>query len=160
MSTLDSEVLESSAPSVRGSPNAIIIGTLIAFRDEGLTPLVLFPGQPGMAAVAAAAVLDLHGAHIGKQVVLMFENGDPARPVIMGLLRRAEPRPLPEQPGHVEVDSDGERLLVSAKEQLVLKCGGASITLTKAGKVIVQGTYISHHASGVIRIKGGSIQLN
>jgi hypothetical protein len=42
----------------------------------------------------------------------------------------------------------------------VLRCGKASITLTKAGKVLVQGTYVSHRSSGVIRIKGGAVQLN
>jgi hypothetical protein len=60
----------------------------------------------------------------------------------------------------VEVDTDGERLLVTAKEQLVLRCGKATITLTKAGKVLIQGTYVSSRSSGVNRIKGGSVQLN
>ena len=58
------------------------------------------------------------------------------------------------------VEADGERLIVSAKEQLVLRCGRSSITLTKAGKVLIQGTYVSNRSSGVVRIKGGSVQLN
>jgi hypothetical protein len=49
---------------------------------------------------------------------------------------------------------------VDAKEELTLRCGKASITLTRAGKVIVQGTYVLHKSSGVMRIKGGSVQLN
>jgi len=49
---------------------------------------------------------------------------------------------------------------VSAKEQLVLRCGKASITLTKAGKIVIDGAYISCRSSGVYRIKGGSVQLN
>jgi hypothetical protein len=140
--------------------NGVVTGTLIGFKDDGRTPLVLFPNQPATAAVAAGAILDLQGAHIGRQVVLVFENGNPTRPIIMGLLRGAESWPLAEQPGQVEVDADGERLIVSAKEQLVLRCGMASITLTKAGKVLIQGAYVSNRSSGVIRIKGGSIQLN
>ena len=67
---------------------------------------------------------------------------------------------LPEQPGQVEVDADGERLVVSAKEQIVLLCGQASITLTKAGKVLIQGTYVSTRSSGVNRVKGASVQIN
>jgi hypothetical protein len=78
----------------------------------------------------------------------------------MGLLRKPHDWTLREQPGQVEVDADGERLIVSAKEQLVLRCGKASITLTKAGKVLIQGTYVSNRSAGVIRIKGGSVQLN
>ena len=68
--------------------------------------------------------------------------------------------PLAEAPAQVEVDADGERMIVSAKEQLVLRCGKASITLTKAGKVLIQGSYVSSRSTGVNRVKGGSVQLN
>ena len=51
-------------------------------------------------------------------------------------------------------------MIVSAKEQLVLRCGKASITLTKAGKVLIEGSYVSSRSTGVNRVKGGSIQLN
>ena len=137
-----------------------VMGILIGFRDEGCTPLVLFPGQASSAAVAAASAIDVHGTHIGRQVVLIFENGDPRRPIIVGLLKSTHACPLPEQPGRVQVEADGERLIVSAKEQLVLRCGKASITLTKAGKVLIQGAYVSNRSSGVMRIKGGSVQIN
>jgi hypothetical protein len=137
-----------------------VTGTLIGFIDEGRTPLVLLPGQSGSAAVPVASVVDIHGTHIGRQVVLVFDNGDPRRPIIMGLLRTPHAWPLPDQPGQVEVDADGERLIVTAKEQLVLRCGKASITLTKAGKVLIQGAYVSNRSSGVMRIKAGSVQIN
>ncbi len=167
MSTVETDLIETSAhPEERRTqqelprPNGVVTGTLIGFRDDGRIPLVLFPGQPGSGALAANTVLDLHGAHIGRQVILMFENGDARHPIIMGLLRKPHDWTLLEQPGQVEVDADGERLVVSAKEQLVLRCGKASITLTKAGKVLIQGTYVSNRSSGVMRIKGGSVQLN
>ena len=51
-------------------------------------------------------------------------------------------------------------MIVSAKEQLVLRCGKASITLTKAGKVMIQGSYVLSRSTGVNRVKGGSVQLN
>ncbi|MBK5914543.1 hypothetical protein CCR84_09480 [Rhodocyclus purpureus] len=138
----------------------VLIGELLALADEGRTPLVIYPGQPGTAALAARSVVDLHGAHIGKSMLLMFEGGDPSRPIVIGVLREGEGWPLPERPGQVEVDVDGERMLVSAKEQLVLRCGKASVTLTKAGKVLIQGSYVSSRSTGVNRIKGGSVQLN
>ncbi|HEV7443306.1 MAG TPA: DUF6484 domain-containing protein [Steroidobacteraceae bacterium] len=144
------------APAMTGS----VVGTLIGFRDDGRVPLVLFPGQPGSAALAAATTIDVHGVHIGRQVVLVFEGADPRRPIIVGILRSARAWTLPEQPAEVEVDADGERLIVTAKEQLVLRCGAASITLTKDGKVLIQGAYVSNRSSGVMRIKGGSVQIN
>jgi hypothetical protein len=137
----------------------VVIGELIAITDAGCTPLILYAGQPGSAALRARTVLDLHGAHIGKSIVLSFENGDATKPIVMGVLRQAGDRPL-EAPGQVQIDADGERMIVSAKEQMVIQCGKASITLTKAGKVLIQGSYVSSRSTGVNRIKGGSVQLN
>jgi len=139
----------------------VLCGVLVGMRDEGRTPLIVFPGQLGSAAVPARATLDLHGAHVGREVVLVFEKGDPTRPIIIGCLRpRQDANTVGAMPGQVEVDVDGERLLVTAREQLVLRCGKATITLTKAGKVLLEGTYISSRSSGVNRIKGGSVRLN
>jgi hypothetical protein len=147
-------------PRAATSLPGAVIGILIGFKDGGCTPLVLFTGQSSSAAVAAASAIDVHGSHIGRQVVLIFENGDWRRPIIVGLLKSTRAWPLPEQPGQVEVEADGERLVVTAKEQLVLRCGKASITLTKAGKVLIEGAYVSNRSSGVMRIKGGSVQIN
>jgi hypothetical protein len=138
----------------------VVVGELIGITDDGRTPLVVYPGQVGSAAIAARSIVDLHGAHIGGQVVLVFDGADPAKPIVMGILRDGQGTALEQRPGHVEVDSDGERLIVSAKAQLILRCGRASITLTKAGKVLIEGASVSSRSTGVNRIKGGSIQLN
>src|SRR5262245_58845752 len=139
------------------SAASIVVGELVAMTGEGRTAaLVRYPGQPGSAALAVRSVVDLYGSHLGSKVVLMFEGGDAGEPIVSGVLPDGAGWPLAERPGQVEVDTDGERLIVSAKEQLVLRCGKASITLTKAGKVLIQGTYVSSRSSGVNRIKGGS----
>jgi len=137
-----------------------LIGRVVAIAESGRDPLVTFPGQHGTAAVRARTAIDIHAAHIGSEVVLMFEEADVARPIVMGVLRQHDSWPLPAQPGQVEVHADGERMLVQAKEQLVLRCGKASITLTKAGKVLIEGSYLLSRSSGVNRVKGGSVQLN
>lgn len=143
--------------AVGGRIDGVVIGELIALKDQGATPLVLYSGG---AALAARSTVDLHGGHIGRSVVLMFEGGDPRRPIVMGVLRGGESWPLSEAPGNVEVDADGERMVVCAKERLVLRCGKASITLTRAGKVLIEGAYVLSRSSGVNRVKGGSVQLN
>lgn len=139
---------------------SIVIGELIGIADEGCAPLVCYPGQPGVAALRARSVLDLHGKHIGKQVVLMFESNDLARPIIMGILQNGESKLLDHHSGQIEVGIDGERMIVNAKEQLVLRCGKSSITLTKAGKILIDGAYILSRSSGAHRIKGGSVEIN
>jgi hypothetical protein len=140
--------------------SGVIVGRLVAFDQAAAIPFVIYPGQPGTAALSARATLDLHAGHIGGEVVLAFEQGDPGRPIVIGCLHQADSRTLPESEAHVEIDADGSRLVVSAQEQLVLRCGRASITLTKTGKVIIEGTYVSHRAAGVLRLKGGCVQIN
>lgn len=139
---------------------SVVVGELIALTDEGRTPLIRYAGQPGSAALRARSVVDLHGAHIGQAVVLQFQDGDPLRPLVMGVLRPAGGWPLGDAPAEVEVDADGERMIIAARQQLVLRCGKASITLTRSGKVLIQGAYVSSRSSGVNRVKGGSVQLN
>jgi len=157
---LESLIAGRAAAIASATFGSIVVGELIGIADGELTPLVLYPGQPGSAAVAARSVVDLHGAHIGKPVVLVFEGGDGTKPIVLGVVRKTEEWSPVEHPGQVEIDADGQRLIVSAKEELVLRCGKASITLTKAGKVLVQGTYVSSRSSGVQRIKGGSVHIN
>jgi hypothetical protein len=137
-----------------------LTGRLIGFADGGVTPLVVYPGQPGTAALPARAIVDLHGAHVGGDVVLIFDGGDARRPIVVGWLRPPAGWPMQSPPGQVQVDADGERMIVSASQQLVLRCGSASITLTKAGKVIIRGAYIVSHSTGVNRVKGGTVHLN
>jgi len=143
-----------------GAWNGMVIGELVGVADEGRTPLVMFEGQPGTAAVPARSVVDLHGAHVGRAVSLMFERADPARPLVMGVVRGDGGWPADGKPAQVEIDADGERLLVSAREQMVLRCGKASITLTRSGKVLIQGSYVLSRSTGTNRIKGGAVQIN
>jgi hypothetical protein len=96
----------------------------------------------------AAAALDPRA--VGREAALLFAGGDPGSPIVIGLVRE----PVPDAPA---VD---ERLVFEAGREIVLRCGRASITLTRAGKVLIRGAYVSSRASGVQRIKGASIQIN
>ena len=71
-------LLDRPATGNVGAVGAVVIGELLGIGDDGRTPLVSFPGQPGTAAVAARSVVDLHAVHVGRQVVLMFEIGPSA----------------------------------------------------------------------------------
>jgi len=139
--------------------DGVLVGTLIGFRDP-YEPLVVYPGQPGTAAVTARASVDLYADHIGHEVTLVFEDGDPAKPIVTGRIRVPSAWSTAERPPQVDVDADGGRLTVSAKHQLVLRCGKASIALTSEGKVLINGTYVLTRSSGANRIKGGCVQIN
>src|SRR5262245_56680071 len=66
--------------------DGVIVGTLIGFRDSH-EPLVTYPGQPGSAALTAKTTIDLDVVHIGHELTLVFENGDPQRPIVTGRIR-------------------------------------------------------------------------
>jgi hypothetical protein len=131
------------------------LAELVGLREDGARAFVVEATQPDLPAREARSVVDLHAAHIGAQVALLFEAGDPRRPVIMGVLRDGRTRSRP-----IHLDADGERIVVTAEHQLVLRCGKACITLTRAGKVLIEGSYVLSRSSGVNRVQGGSVQLN
>ena len=142
------------------APPSVVVGELIAMKNHGRTPLVLYPGQKGTAALPARSIVDLQGSQVGKHVLLLFESNAHSDPIVIGVLREASDYPAGETPPQVEFQADGERMIVSAKKRLVLRCGRASVTLTEEGKILIQGTYLSSCSSGVHRIKGGSVQIN
>ncbi len=169
------------------------VGWLVGMNEVGL-PLVDFHGNPAGPCVARRTVslepepLQRAVAH-HQGVVLLFENGDPRLPLIIGVLQTESTTPLldavlegasaepssrleraPEQEGALEANGDpaqpveahvdGKRVVIEGADEVVLKCGQASITLRRNGKLIIKGTYVETHSAGVNRIKGGSVQIN
>ena len=101
-----------------------------------------------------------------RNVLLVFENNDPGLPIIIDTLYSLVDEITESSTIDMETESpkdvliDGKRVTFDAKEEIVLRCGKASITLTKAGKILIRGAYLLNRSSGVNRIKGGSVQIN
>ncbi|HET9386384.1 MAG TPA: DUF6484 domain-containing protein [Gemmatimonadales bacterium] len=154
-------LLSSAIRSATSIPaHGAVIGTLIAVAEDGCASFVAYTGQPTSDALSAKCTCALDRTHVGRQVVLVFERGDATKPIVVGLIAEIEGSARVEGLGRVEIEVDHERAVVTAKEQLVLRCGKASITLTKSGKVLIEGAYVSTRSLGVNRIKGGSVQIN
>jgi len=144
------------AGALSGAATARLEG--FAVDDQPLIAGV--PELPGEI-VPARTTVPLQQRQIGSSVVVLFEHGDARRPIIVGVLQ--DQPTSPEQARTVRiasVDVDDDRLVLSAEREIVLRCGQASITLTRAGKILIHGAYISSRSSGVSRIKGGSVQIN
>jgi len=135
--------------------DGVVIGVLVGFGAER-EALVAFPGNPNPAGIAAKATVSLGADDIGCQLALVFENGAADRPLVIG--RIVDPQAPRTEPPVAEVD--GERVVFEAEREIVLRCGKASITLTRAGKILIRGTYVLSRSSGANRIKGGSVQIN
>ncbi len=97
---------------------------------------------------------------------MAFENNDLKRPIILDVLHSfldeitAPPAALWEGDKPEDILVDGRKVTFNAQEEIVLRCGKASITLTRAGKILIRGAYLLSRSSGVNRIKGGSVQIN
>ena len=137
--------------------DGVIIGVLAGFDDNG-HPLVAFPGNAIQTGCPARSSATLSREDVGREVALLFEQGDPARPLIIGRIQHPEELKQPAET--VSADIDGERMVFNAKKEIVLRCGKASITLTRAGKILIRGAYVLSRSSGANRIKGGSVQIN
>lgn len=132
---------------------------LVDFPKSGLAPV--------SARLTSTAEEKLRRASpLGRDVLLVFENNDPKRPVIIdtlySLLDEITDHSAHDQQAKCpdEVTVDRKRILFDAEEEIVLRCGEASITLTRAGKIIIKGNYLLSRSSGANRIKGGSVRIN
>lgn len=125
--------------------DGVMIGRLVALDDGG--PLVALGGAP----LPARSLLPVDVSLVGAEVAVMFEEGDPSRPLILG--------PLLEPAGPV-VLRDGERVRVTAAERIELRVGKASIIMEKDGRITIRGSYVTSHASATNRVRGGSVHLN
>lgn len=169
----DADVFSTDAPAPAVAPGEIIIGTIALVDSQG-QPRVDFAGNPFPEPLVAVSTLAITSAHIGRQVALLFAGGNPRSPVILGVIHSplqdlilAYDPNSPEASGAPmksldaeEVTVDGRRVVLEGKDEVVIKCGEASITLTRAGKVLIRGNFVLTQASGVNRILGASVQVN
>ena len=146
------------------------VGALVGWSDDG-EPVVDHASNPHgplsarttvpLDAVKAAAAVDR-----GQAVLLVFESERSDRPIIVGLLQEPVSRdsevdlkaPLAETKREAVVD--GRTVVFDAKDEIVLRCGDASITLRRNGRIVVKGPYVETRSKGVNRIKGGVVRIN
>lgn len=142
-------------------PGALVVD----FEGNTAEPLA----ARSLATLNEAAIRE--GVMSRQQVVLLFENGDPCLPIIVGLLppepgavllgtllQSPAPAPTPTKPTEARVD--GKRVVLEGAEEVVLRCGEASVTLHRDGKLVLRGAYIETTAKGLNRIRGGSVKIN
>lgn len=150
--------------------DGVAIGVVLGFDDQGM-PLVATSVGPDGARPARQTVA-LGPSDVGAQVAVLFEGGNGDKPIIVGRLLVPEPETViepeiePEEGSSADADLpraavvDGDLLRLEAREQIELRCGKASIILTRAGKIILRGSYVVSRSTGANRIKGASVQIN
>jgi len=148
----------------------IRIGRITDITDQGrvFVDYAGNPFEPLSARFAGSTKSKLRNifAAAEHRVLLVFENDDPKLPIIIDTIcdsidEASEKDSVAFQMDEAEnVFIDGMRFTFDAKKQIVLRCGKSSITLTRAGKVLIKGAYLLHSSTGVNRIRGASVQIN
>lgn len=149
------------------------VGWITGVSPQG-RPLVDFAGNIVGPLEAASTVhatrRDLEAAAQRRQpVVLLFDGGSLRSPIVIGFIVPTAPAAdsnamvladatLPTLPEVAQVD--GKRVCIEGQDEIVLRCGEASITLRRSGKVILRGTYLESYSKRTNRIKGGSVRIN
>lgn len=129
-----------------------VVGVFSGWSSRG-QPMIAIAGNRSN--LKARTIVALDDSNIGQEVLVQSLSANSEDLVVLGLLQ-AKPRT-----GEVTLDNlPPQPLDLTAQNELTLRCGKASITLTKEGKIILRGTYISSRSSGANRIKGGSVHLN
>ncbi|HEX5243349.1 MAG TPA: DUF6484 domain-containing protein [Tepidisphaeraceae bacterium] len=135
------------------APSGVTVARLIGASEHGS---ILIQLPTATAPATARTTVELSSSDIGSEVVVAFEAGDERRPIILGRIQSGAKPPTQK----MKLSADGQSLLLEADQEIVLRCGRSSITLTRAGKVLIRGAYLLSRSSGVNRIKGGSVQIN
>jgi hypothetical protein len=138
----------------------VAIGRLVGLAGSGQA-IVNLAGLPGHPLIARSSAVPLERNHMGRDVAVMFEGGNPEMPLILGLIEDLSSRSVEAKPSSpVALELDGESVVFTAEKQIVLRCGQSSITLARDGRVILRGAHVQSRSTGVNRIQGASVRIN
>lgn len=154
----------SQSGSVEAAPIVgAVIATLQGVTREGEVRVAV-PGHGVASARVLASVSrdELLRASAGRELLVMCANGDPSRPVVIGLLEDpaevvlslAETREVIAERG------DSTHRVFSAEGSISLVCGEASLTLHADGRVVTRGVNVVSVASEQQRIQGAIVRIN
>jgi hypothetical protein len=145
------------SPPTGIAKEGVTVAVFAGFDDEGRFQVSL-PG--GQEPVTALSTVGLGMNDVGSSVVIAFDSDNDSvrlgarRPIIIGRLK--------ESSTSVKFTSklEGERVVLKAEHDIELRCGDASIVLTRAGKVLIKGNFVLTRSRGANKIKGAYVDIN
>jgi len=140
--------------------DGVELGRLVALGEDG--PKVTYPSCPTANGLVARCAAQLDDSHVGGRVALLFEGGDPGRPMVVGPIHNDQAEGEIEHPaitGLAITESDS-RIDIRCKKAIGVSVGKATIIITPKGQIVVKGKHVLHHASAVNRIRGATVKIN
>ena len=158
------DVVEFALPQPVAAPSGAVLGWVVRSDEAGLW--VDHPGNNGepqlaVSVVALDATTLAAAIEARTDAVLLFTTGDAPTPIVLGFKQET---PVTEGDWVVGEDAvakvDGKRVVLEGRDEVVLRCGKASIVLRRNGRVVIRGVQVESRASGRNRIKGGAVLIN
>jgi hypothetical protein len=169
-----------------GDPRQPIIMALLSFTTQHALPGAL---QSAMAEAAESPTRVIHGKdgltlRCGEAGITLLRNGkislkgESVETTAEGTLRfkgmsvlvhtagvqaasASEEEARPREAGSLLPREDAADVqVIQSQERLTLRCGRASLTLLRSGRILLKGTYVETCAEGVIHLQGGSVRIN
>jgi len=154
-------VAEASAPGAPGSVPTV--ARVVDVPDAGGVEIELAGGVRRRARAVAGLVPGDRSRIVGREVLVVFDQGSPDAPVAVALMQsplEAAGVTTEAPAGAIDARIDGERVVIQANTRLELRCGKASIVIDREGKITIKGAHLLHRSTGPIRIKGGHVDIN
>ncbi len=147
-----------------GAAPSLVTGHLAGIDDEGR---LIFAPEDGGGTFPVAIGVELDDATLVRAArrrrrALVVRTADATpRWLLVGLVReRLSAKAITARAGKLESEIEGETLRITAERDLELRCGQASITLRRDGRIVLNGTNVLSASRGPNRIKGATIALN
>ncbi len=110
--------------------------------------------------VVSISRADLDAAIADRRAAVLLFVVATGQPVLLGLRQ-----PLPALEAELPTESltaavDGKRVLLEGQDEIVLRCGKASLTMRRNGRIVIRGVQVESRATGRNRIKGGAVLIN
>jgi hypothetical protein len=138
--------------------SAVSIGRIVEITAEGRV-LVDFPEnrarRPIEARFVSLGAFPIDVASLaGASVLMVFEDANPFRPIILGpLFDRISS--FPKTPSQ-----SPNNAMVEAQEEILLRCGESSLSMKKDGKIVLKGRTIVSRASRTNKMRGALVAIN
>ena len=149
--TVDSPAVDAEQRALPSAHGELRLATFCGIGPQGEF-LVLEQGREAPAVALSGVALAMQD--IGAPVVLAPARGPAGELIVLGRLQSSAVGST------TRLCIDADRLLLQADRELELRCGPASIVLTRAGKVLIRGEYVLTRSKGANRIKGAYVDIN
>lgn len=142
----------------------VFVGKLTSVKDTGHI-LVDYEDNP-FGSLPARSTINITFEDKNRDVLLTFERNDPRLPIITGFVQK---KPVtPSHSNEIAVDRkrikdiilDGEKIVLNAEREIILRCGDGSITLRADGKIVIKGNHLLNRSRNTNKIKGATVQIN